>query len=90
MIKKKCINHMLSICKLGFHGALGNVGSKYHVISSALKADPPGTVARSAARDPHVRQCSFVEFLSMAILSLMLIQEEQLSVTGERMCTKYW
>ena len=25
-----------------------------------------------------------------AILSLSLIQEEQLSVTGERMCTKYW
>ena len=26
----------------------------------------------------------------MAILPLPLIQEEQLSVTGERMCTKYW
>ena len=25
-----------------------------------------------------------------AILPLPLIQEEQLSVTGERMCTKYW
>ena len=30
------------------------------------------------------------EKISMAILSLQLIQEEQLSVTGERMCTKYW
>ena len=27
---------------------------------------------------------------STAILSLPLIQEEQLSVTGEIMCTKYW
>ena len=30
------------------------------------------------------------ENISTAILSLPLIQEEQLSVTGERMCTKYW
>ena len=28
--------------------------------------------------------------ISTAILPLPLIQEEQLSVTGERMCTKYW
>ena len=27
---------------------------------------------------------------STTILPLPLIQEEQLSVTGERMCTKYW
>ena len=27
---------------------------------------------------------------SLAILPLPLIQEEQLSVTGESMCTKYW
>ena len=44
--------------------------------------------------DPHIRQHSFVEFgheiISTAILSLPLIQEEQLSVTGERMYTKYW
>ena len=36
--------------------------------------------------DPHVLQHSFVE-ISTAILSLPLIQEGQLSVTGERMCT---
>ena len=30
------------------------------------------------------------ETISMAILPLPLIQEEQLPVTGERMCTKYW
>ena len=43
--------------------------------------------------DPHVLQHSFVEFyhgVTTAILSLSLIQEGQLSVTGERICTKYW
>ena len=30
------------------------------------------------------------EKISMAILPFPLFQEEQLSVTGERMCTKYW
>ena len=30
------------------------------------------------------------ENISTAILPLPLIQEQQLSVTGERMCTKYW
>ena len=38
--------------------------------------------------DPHVRQHSFVEFgheiISTAILSFPLIQEGQLSVTGEK------
>ena len=44
--------------------------------------------------DPHVRHILLwrlgYENISTAILSLPLIQEEQLSVTGERMCTKYW
>ena len=44
--------------------------------------------------DPHVRQHFFEEFgherISTAILSLPLLQEGQLSVTGKRMCTKYW
>ena len=30
------------------------------------------------------------EIISTAIPSLPLIQEEQLSVTGESICTKYW
>ena len=41
----------------------------------------------------HVQQHSFVEFgheiISTAIHALLLIQEGQLSVTGERMCNKY-
>ena len=44
--------------------------------------------------DPHVRHILSWrlghENISMAILPLPLIQEEQLSVTGERMSTKYW
>ena len=44
--------------------------------------------------DPHVRHILSRrlghEKISTAILPLLLIQEEQLSVTGERMCTKYW
>ena len=44
--------------------------------------------------DPHVRHILSWrlghENISTAILPLSLIQEEQLSVTGERMCTKYW
>ena len=42
--------------------------------------------------DPHVRHILSWrlghENISTAILSLPLIQEEQLSVTGERMCTQ--
>ena len=30
------------------------------------------------------------EIISLVILSLPLLQEGQLSVTGESMCTKYW
>ena len=44
--------------------------------------------------DPHVRHILSWrlghENISTAILPLPLIQEEQLSVTGERMCTQYW
>ena len=44
--------------------------------------------------DPHVRHILSWRLghvnISMAILPLPLIQEEQFSVTGERMSTKYW
>ena len=43
--------------------------------------------------NPHVRHILLWrlghENISTAILPLLLIQKEQLSVTGERMCTKY-
>ena len=44
--------------------------------------------------DSHVRHILswrlYHKKFSTASLPLMLIQEEQLSVTGEGMCTKYW
>ena len=58
-----------------------------------LKAYPLGEQA-APEFDPHVWHIlswrSGHEKISTAILPLPLIQEEQLSVTGERMCTKYW
>ena len=64
----------------------------------------PGTVARSDVRPPGIRIVAGLiltsgnilswrlshEIISTAILSLPLIQEGQLSVTGERLCAKYW
>ena len=64
----------------------------------------PGAVARSEACSfgmqvapefnslvRHILSCRLGhENISTAILPLPLTQEEQLSVTGERMCTKYW
>ena len=50
--------------------------------------------ASSPEYDPHVRHILSWrhghEKISTAFLPLLLFQEEQLSVTGERMCTKYW
>ena len=56
----------------------------------------PGMIARSDACPPGMRTVAGSilkighEIISMAILSFPLIQEGQLSVTGENMCTKYW
>ena len=51
--------------------------------------------ARGTETDPHLRHILFMkisdhESISMAILHLLLIQEEQLSVNGERTYIKYW
>ena len=50
--------------------------------------------ASSPEFDPQVRHILSWrlghENISTAVFPLPLIQEEQLSVTGERMCTKYW
>ena len=44
--------------------------------------------------DPHIRHILSWRFghenISMAVLPLLLIQEEQWSVNGKGMCTKYW
>ena len=62
----------------------------------------PGAIARSVAMSLGNQEamrwivasgtsfCEDLEIISMAILPLPLIQEEQLSVNGERMCAKYW
>ena len=66
-------------CEIGRGSSIGSV--------FAWHASGPGF-------DPHVRHILSWrlghENISTAILPLPLIQEEQLSVTGERMCTKYW
>ena len=58
-----------------------------------LDARPTGTLG-GRRFDPLIRQYSFMEIgpeiISTAILSLPLIQVGQLSVTGGRICTKYW
>ena len=66
---------------------------------------PPGTVSQSDVRPPGMQMVAGSilmsgknilslrfghEKFSTTILSLSLIQEGQLSVTDERMCTKYW
>ena len=50
------------------------------------------TVAGSILTPGNILSWSLIghEIISTAILSLPLIQEGQLSVTGARMCTKYW
>ena len=68
-----------------------------HICISARCGSSIGSMsawhASSPEFDPHVRHILLWrlghENISMAILPHPLIQEEQLSVTGERMCTKY-
>ena len=57
------------------------------------KFEQPGPVAPSEACPLGMHILSWRlghKKISTAILPLLLIQEEQLSVTGKRMCTKYW
>ena len=62
-------------------------------LAHGLDVHTPG-LRRSRVRSSGPAKHSFVEvgpeIISAAILSLPLIQEGQLSVTGERMCFKYW
>ena len=76
------------VLSVGFGG--GNVRTR------GLKRECPlkdGKINNKLALK-HVRQQSFMEFgheiISTTILSLPLIQEGQLSVTGERISTTYW
>ena len=63
--------------------------SDFHILNSDISAGPRNPVGR--ALDSLVRGPGF-DTQSGHILwfLLLLIQEGQLSVTGESMCTKYW
>ena len=80
---------------------LGGLTALLHEQLSCFKISLPGVVARSDARPPGMRPFADStltsgthsweeishEKVSTTIISLSLIQEGQLSVTGERMCT---
>ena len=80
---------------------LGGLTALLHEQFSYLKISLPGVVARSDAHPPGMRPVadsihtpgthSWEQIghkkISTTIVSLPLIQEGQLSVTGERMCT---
>ena len=72
--------------KYTFIGYITGCGSSIGSVSSWHASGPEF--------DPHVRHILSWrlghENISTVILYLLLIQEEQLSVTVERMCTKYW
>ena len=57
---------------------------------SAGRGSSIGNVSAWHAIGPEFFGGDLVMKKSTSILPLPLIQEEQLSVTGERMCTKYW
>ena len=68
-------------------------GVIYFVISLAqsgasLTANQ-GSLVRVPVR-PHTFMEIYHEIISMVILLLPLIQEGQMSVSGESVCTKYW
>ena len=85
-----CINKILFTRLLHIH-------SVFVTLTNAGRGSSIGSVSASHASgpefDPHVRHIHSWRFghenISTAILPLPLIQEH-LSVTGERMCTKYW
>ena len=61
-----------------------SVGCAYRLVSRRSR------IQSSRPAHSFVDICMVMKKYSMTIVSLPLIQEGQLSVTGERMCTKYW
>ena len=49
-----------------------------------------GVAGLSPSPATFLRRDLVMKKISTTILTCPLIQEEQLSVTGDRMCTKYW
>ena len=62
------------------HESLAGLGSS---VGCAVRLE----TRRSPVQPPRMSATFFREIFSMVILSLPLIQEWQLSVSGERMCT---
>ena len=68
--------------KIGYTWAIlgGSIGCAVRLETRRLRVQPPPRSATSFTEINH-------EIFSTVILSLLLIQEGQLSVSGERMCT---
>ena len=49
-----------------------------------------GSESDCESRGPHIFVEIYHELISTVILSLPLIEEGQMTVSGENMCTKYW
>ena len=65
-------------------GLASSVGCAYRLVSRRSQ------VRSSRPAHSFMEICLVMKKNSTTIVSLPLIQEGQLSVTGERMCTKYW
>ena len=65
-------------------GRASSVGCAYRLVSRRSR------VRSSRPAHSFVDICMVMKRNSTTIISLPLIQEGQLSVTSERMCTKYW
>ena len=66
-------------------GRASSVGCAYRLVLRRRSR-----VRSSLPAHYFVEICMVMKKTSTTIISLPLIQEGQLSVTGERMCTKYW
>ena len=63
--------------------------------SNRISTGPPSAVesefvCESRGRWPHTFVEMYHEIISRVVLPFLLIQEGQMSVSGESMCTKYW
>ena len=98
MVKEKMNSHFNLLYRQGFcHDGIMTVAC-CSIFCQAGRGSSIGSVsgwhASGPEFDPHVRHILSWrlghEKISTAVLPLPLIQKEQLSVAGERMCTKYW
>ena len=74
------------MCAYVFLRVMGTLSGKETLPVSDLRSAGPRSASGSRSNDPgfDTRSSHILSFL------LPLIQERQLSVTGESICTKYW